>query len=362
MTFTSYLDESGVLGSLPFPSFQERQGRPLRALVRGTGSIGARHLRVLDRMGISDLLVWPVRQSTSLSERADIPASARLVDGYPAAALDLVIIATDTQRHVADTLEALHHAPAAVLLEKPVAPSVGDARVLLSHRRAGTISVSAPLRFHQGFALTAELLPKLGRVTSAQLASQSWLPSWRPGRDYRSSYSARAVDGGALRDLVHDIDYPSVLLGAPTRLRAALGHGILGIEAEESADILWDEPASVHLRLDYVTPVKTRNLRVSTDRGAITWDVVRNRVSLEWPDPAAPGNVAGVDRYFPDDADVDTILARQSMSVLQRSGVAGAPSLGLFEPASLKDGILSVAICDAARAASDSGGTEKVMW
>ncbi len=38
-------------------------------------------------------------------------------------------------------------------------------------------------------------------------AAQSWLPDWRPDRDYRESYSARLDEGGVLRDLVHEIDY-----------------------------------------------------------------------------------------------------------------------------------------------------------
>ncbi|WP_115789871.1 Gfo/Idh/MocA family protein [Arthrobacter silvisoli] len=361
MTFTSYFDGSSAAGSLPLPRLEGTGGRKTSALVRGTGSIGARHLRVLQQLGVDKLYAWPVRPGTSLGERPDIPATAELVEAYPDAPLDLVVVATDTRRHIGDTLEALGHAPGAVLLEKPVAPAAADARVLLDHPRADTISVSAPLRFHQGFAVAAELLPRLGRVTSAQLASQSWLPSWRPNRDFRSSYSARKEDGGVLRDLVHDIDYPTMLLGAPTELHSVLGSGILGIEAEESADILWDSPAAVHLRLDYVTPVKTRNIRVATDEGALVWDVVRNRVALEWPD-AESGSTGSVEAVFGDDADVDTVLARQSLSILQRAGIDGGTTMDRFRPASLAEGVASVAICDAARTASASGKAEKVVW
>jgi|GEM_PF-172169 len=361
MTFTSYFDGSSAAGSLALPRLEGTGGRKTSALVRGTGSIGARHLRVLQQLGVDTLYVWPVRPGTSLQERPDIPAAAELVDRYPGEPLDLVVIASDTRRHVDDTLEALDHAPGAVLLEKPVAPAAADAKVLLEHPRADTISVSAPLRFHQGFAVAAELLPRLGRVTSAQVVSQSWLPSWRPNRDFRASYSARKEDGGVLRDLVHDIDYPTMLLGAPTQLRSVLGSGILGIEAEESADILWDSPAAVHLRLDYVTPVKTRSIRVATDEGALVWDVVRNRVALEWPD-AGSGLVASVEAVFGDDADVDTVLARQSLSILQQAGIDGGTTMNRFRPASLEEGVASVAICDAARTASASGKTEKVVW
>lgn len=360
MTFTSYLDDSKAMENVSSPVLAPDTGRPLRVLVRGTGSIGARHLRVLHAMGVTELFAWPVRPGTTLAHRTDIPDSTQLVDGYPPGQLDLVVIATDTRRHVADTLEALEQSPAAVLLEKPVAPTAAAAAEILSHPLAGIISVSAPLRFHQGFALTADVLPRLGPATSAQVFSQSWLPSWRPGRDYRDSYSARKVDGGALRDLVHDIDYPVVLFGAPDQLSAKLGYGVLGIEAEEAADILWETGPMVHLRLDYVTPVKTRTLRIATERGAITWDVVRNQVTLQWPDTAT-GNGGASTVAFPADANVDSVLARQSMAVLERSGRLASHWMGIFQPATLHDGVLAIAICDAARASSNSLQTEKVM-
>lgn len=362
MTFTSYLGDSEVMGSISTPALAPSPERPLRAMVRGTGSIGARHLRVLSAMGVEELFAWPVRPVATLAGRQDIPEATRLVDGYPAETLDLVIVATDTDRHVADALEALEHSPGAVLLEKPVAPTASAAAALCSHQDSGRVTVSAPLRFHQGFALTADVLPRLGPVTSAQVVSQSWLPSWRPGRDYRNSYSARKDEGGALRDLVHDIDYPALLLGAPQQLRAALGHGILGIEAEEAADIIWGDNAAVHLRLDYVTPVKTRSIRVATDRAAITWDVVQNRVLLQWPDEESNGGVASATASFKSDADVDTVLARQSMAVLEKSGRVPSNTMGVFTPATLDEGVLAVAICDAARASSDSGQSEKVVW
>lgn len=363
MTLTSYLGAATATEAVPYC----RVSRPdtaasgrVSALVRGTGSIGARHLRVLKRLGVEDLFAMPVRNTASLAGRTDIPEGVQLVDAYPED-LDLVVIATDTSRHVDDALEALERRPRALLLEKPVSPDAASARSLAAHPRAGTITVSAPLRFHQGLAVMAEILPRMGRRSSAQVRSQSWLPDWRPSRDFRTSYSARAAEGGALRDLVHDIDYPVMLLGAPVSLHARLGHGILGIEAEEAADLLWGGDTAVHVRLDYVSPVKSRGIRVATVHGSLSWDVVRNEVVVEMP--PLPGGAAPVREAmtFADDNDVDTVLARQSLAVLERAGVSHSSLMARFTPATLADGILAVAICDAARAAHQSGAEEKVL-
>ena len=361
MTLTSYLDVSPALAPVASARLAGRPegGRRTSALVRGTGSIGARHLRVLEEMGVDDIFALPVRPTASLAGRSDIPASVKLLTKYPETDMDLVIIATDTARHVDDALEALDHSPKALLLEKPVSQDAASARTLSAHPRADTISVSAPLRFHQGLAVLADLLPRMGQVTSAQVRSQSWLPAWRPNRDYRDSYSARAAEGGALRDLVHDIDYPVMLLGAPSSLQAALGHGVLGIEAEESADLLWGGHGAVHIRLDYVSPVKTRSIRISTTDGALCWDVVHNEIAVEI------ATAAGVQRSsirFPDDASVDVALARQTLAVLEQAGVSAGNLMARFVPAALADGIRAVAICDAARAAHSSGGKEPIVW
>ncbi|NJC22907.1 putative dehydrogenase [Arthrobacter pigmenti] len=332
----------------------------MRALVRGTGSIGARHLRVLESMGVDELYAWPVRKGTGSTERADIPSRTVFVDTYPNAPLDLIIIATDTVRHVDDALGAVEQNPRSVLLEKPVAPTVQQCRPLLDHPRASIVSVSAPLRFHDGYVELAQLLEQEGTPTSAQIVSQSWLPSWRPGRDYRQSYSARSDEGGALRDLVHDIDYPLALLGTPDTVVARLGRGVLGIEAEESADLLWhssgkEHPLAVSVRLDYVSPVKKREIRIATAHSALSWNVVTNSVIVE-----RPGSVPELSVH-PGDGDVDNVLARQSGTLLQRVGVVVDGLRHEYNAASLQAGVLAVAVCDAARLSDRTRRGETVV-
>ncbi|GGC87302.1 hypothetical protein GCM10011512_12800 [Tersicoccus solisilvae] len=343
------------LDAVPRLSPREGGRSPLRALVRGSGSIGSRHARVLAGLGVEEVLVWPVRPGRPGVDR-NLPAGARVVDSLPEGPLDLVVVATDTDRHVADTVDLLAAQPAAVLLEKPVSPTAESARPLLEHPNADRIVVSTPLRYHQGFALTAALLAELGTVTSAHVVSQSWLPGWRPQRDYRESYSASAAQGGVLRDLVHDIDYPMQLLGRPDALTAALGSDLLGIEAEEWAELLWLGAVPAHLRLDYITPVTSRGITLSTTSGTLRWDVPAARVEL------IPADGEPVAWSFPADRDVDTILARQTVAVLQRAGLEPPAAVSAFTPATLADGVDAVRICDAARASDRAGGRVRLGW
>lgn len=321
-------------------------GAPFTVAVRGTGSIGSRHLRVLRDLGVRDLVAWPVRPRAVAGPTlgdADLVASATaLADRRP----DLVVVATDTARHVDDTLEVLSGLPAGsrVLLEKPVSHTLADGL-----RLAGTgdrVNVAAPLRFHAGLGRARDLLAEIGPVTWARIECSTWLPDWRPDRDYRDSYSARPDEGGALRDLVHEIDYACWVLGRPTSLQARLTNtGLLGIEAEEAADVLWtaDGGAQVSLRLDYTGRPSRRRLFVQGAGGSVEWDALTARVELRRADGSREVS------EHPADLDRDVVLARQSAEALW---LVGRPTADSTQLATLADGLTVMAIVEAAHRSS----------
>ena len=256
---------------------------PRTVLVRGSGSIGVRHLHALRVLGHNPVAV-PVRSErrVALAELGFETAGsiAEAVERGASAA----VIATDTSRHVEDASESLAHGRD-VLVEKPLAPSASDAEALvraaaLAGRRA---SVAYCLRFHEGIERFRELLPQIGDVHHVRVACQSFLPTWRPQRDYRESYSARSDEGGALRDLSHEIDYSIWLFGPPLRVQAWLGDGTrLGIEAEDTADLFWttSSGSTVSVRLDYVTHAPRRTMLAQGADGELEWDAIGETVRV----------------------------------------------------------------------------------
>jgi len=325
-----------------------RHGRSPSVVVRGSGSIGQRHARVFAGLG-ADVALWPVRPRDPVA--IDEATGARLLDAAtgPAAlaAADLVVVATDTSRHVADSVEALDAGARRVLVEKPVAPTEAAGAPLSSHPRADAVWVAAPLRAHDGFRKVASRISEVGSPVSAHVWSQSWLPDWRPGRDYRESYSARADEGGVLRDLVHEVDYATVLFGEPLLHGAHLEHdGPLEMEAEQAASLLWTTArgATVTMRLDYISRPTTRVLVVRGPGGSLAWDVVtatvrhhdvRGRVT-EWVHAA--------------DLDRDTVMATQARAALDLAPTDDAVDrVAAGAPASLAEAVAAVRLCDAAR-------------
>lgn len=316
-------------------------------VVRGSGSIGQRHALVFRRLG-ADVRLWPVRPRAALGtdETTGVPLLDDTSGPSVVAAADLVVVATDTGRHVPDALDALDHGAAKVLLEKPVAPTWSLGAELAVHPRAGDVWVAAPLRAHAAFRGVLSEVDRLGGRLSAHVWCQSWLPDWRPGRDYRESYSARPEEGGVLRDLVHEIDYATVLFGQPRLLGAGLDHdGPLDMAAEQAATLLWStERAAVTMRLDYVTRPSSRGIVIRGADGALEWDVASACVRRT----DALGTID--ERTFTEDLDRDAVMATQGRAALELHPSADAAERHTAgAPATLAEGLAAVALCDQAR-------------
>jgi predicted dehydrogenase len=164
-----------------------------------------------------------------------------------------------------------------VLVEKPLACDLqGADEVAAAAARLGRrVFVGCCLRFDAGLRDFRARLGEIGEVQYVRIECQSYLPDWRPGRDYKQSYSASAAQGGVLRDLIHEIDYAVWLFGRPAEVRARLeNRGRLGIEAEEAADLLWTVPSgpTVSIRLDYLSRTPHRRMRAFGAAGEIEWD------------------------------------------------------------------------------------------
>ncbi len=313
-------------------------------------------------------IALPVRAGR---EHAPELAGTRVVSSFAAAAAlepTVAIIATDTSRHLTDAaawLEAGCH----VLVEKPLAATLAGVSALidLAATKNLLVHVACCLRFHQTVTRFRELLPMLGHVHDVRIECQSYLPDWRPERDYRESYSARASEGGAMRDLIHEIDYAMWLFGRPLRVSASLrSTGLLGIEAEESASISWEAAARasgasgetaggahVSLQLDYLTRPSRRVLRAVGQNGTLTADLIAQTVTLTHV------SGAGLEtRAHATPQDRDAMMVAQAHAFLDLV-TNGAPSVG----ATIDDGAAAVAVCDAARASSASRAiTELPSW
>lgn len=319
-------------------------------VVAGTGSIGMRHLRLIQAAGVA-VMAFPVRADRRAALEA---AGFQVVTSWQQArdrGATHAVVATETSRHLRDVRDAAD-AGCDILVEKPLAQDAAGARAAASAAEARGVGlwVGCCLRFERSLERFRERLPELGRVHSVRIECQSHLADWRPDRPYRDTYSARADEGGVLRDLIHEIDYATWLFGWPHAVQARLQNlGRLGIDAEETADLLWetDRSTTVSVRLDYLTRPARRRMTAAGERGNLEWDGVARTVS-------AAVNGRATSDAFPHEH-VDDMYRRQDAAFL-------CALVGGFDDrlATAHDGIRALAVCDAARRASASRCQETV--
>ena len=324
---------------------------PGRVCVLGTGSIGGRHLRVLRDLIGAEVSAIPIRPARRLELQAGGFRVCTSLDEAVASGARAIVVATDTSRHLADLRQALEHG-CSVLVEKPLAVDASRLSEVASavEQGLGPIYVACDLRFDSSLLSFRQRLPEIGRIHAVRIECQSFLPDWRPNRDYRQSYSARAGEGGVLLDLIHEIDYAVWLFGAPSRVLAMLRNsGRLSIESEEAADLYWETPnaAVVSIRLDYLTRTTHRTMCAYGEFGEIHWDCVAQTVSLRI-NGRPPHS-----EHLPQERDS---TLRDQDSAFLRAACGGDPAtLTTFD-----EGAIALSICDAARRSSSSGVFEPV--
>lgn len=245
-----------------------------RALVVGHGSIGARHARLLSEMGCNVAVVS--------SREVDVHQRyGSLRQGWLAHRPTLVVVANATAAHFAalSELAQLGHS-GDVLVEKPVfdhavPPPDNDFR----HLR-----VAYNLRFHPVLVRLREALADQA-VISVQTYVGQYLPSWRPGTDYRRCYSAHADQGGgALLDLSHDLDYVAWIVG-PWRRVAAIGGRMSSLEitSDDVFSLLYesDHCPAIGVQLNYLDRLGRRRVIVNTADHTYEADLVRNTLRID---------------------------------------------------------------------------------
>lgn len=266
---------------------------------------------------------------------------------------NLCVVATDTSRHAEHTNLAME-CGFGVLVEKPLAATLREAQImnLLSSQHQRKLFVGCVLRFSESLNVFRERLAGIGRLHSVRIECQSYLPDWRPSRPYRESYSARAAEGGVLRDLIHEIDYAGWILGWPATVQARLKNlGRLGIDAEEIAELNWETSDSciVSIGIDYLTRSPRRRIRALGESGTLEWDGIIGTVTTQYP--------GSNEHVFRSAQTRNEMVAEQDQAFINAS-----PTLYDSRLATGSDGLKALAICDAARRAASRGAEETVGY
>ena len=246
----------------------------MKVLIIGYGSIGARHARLLSELKC---------QAAVVSERkVDFPKTyASLAAALAVEQPSYIVIANATSQHH-DSLLALAKLDYAgtVLVEKPVFSNWVDIKPLPFQ----SIFVGYNLRFHP-IIKRLKLLLDGEQVLSVLAYVGQYLPDWRPDTDYRESYSASAAKGGGvLRDLSHELDYLTWLLGGWKRVSALGGKfSQLEITSDDIYALSIDTPACpiVTVQMNYLDRLTRRFVLINTSNHTIEADFIKGVVRID---------------------------------------------------------------------------------
>lgn len=250
----------------------------MKTLVVGLGSVGRRHLRNLQALGESDILLLRSHRATLPDDDLHSMPSVTSLEGALRFQPQAAIIATPTALHL-ETAIPLAQAGCHLLLEKPVSHSeAGLEQLQAAVARSGSrVLVGFQYRFHPALLQVRRWLDAgtIGEPLAARAIYAEYLPGWHPWEDHRNAYSARPeLGGGVILTLCHPIDYLRWLLGDVQRVAcAARSSALLGLEVEDLADIelAWRGSLSGQLHLDYVRRPSEHAFEIVGSGGTIQW-------------------------------------------------------------------------------------------
>lgn len=231
----------------------------MRVLVIGSGSIGRRHHDNLAALGATPSL---------LSWRAAGLAGAEAA----MAACEAVVVATATDIRL-PVIEAAAARGLPVYVEKPLAflPEEVEAIARLLAPVAERSMLGLMLRYHP--AVRALAGADLSDVFQFALTIGHDVTQWRAHWRFSDSYAARAMGGGVLLDLCHELDLAACLFpGALVTGVESLGHpGFPGVDFASRVSL---QRAGVvgDVSMDYLTPALHRRCLLRGHAGMYDFD------------------------------------------------------------------------------------------
>lgn len=246
----------------------------LSALVIGFGSIGRKHAEVLSEM--KEISSVSVLTSQNIDEYLTIRRFSEISKLNP----DYIIIASSTSLHYEQLiyLEKKFNNKI-ILVEKPLFEKKYDFTP-----RKNKVWVGYLLKCHPVIQKIKELI--LNRnIYNINIICGSYLPDWRPNRNYKETTSAnKDLGGGVLLDLSHELNYMELLFGKVS-LDYVYNDKISNLEIN-SDDILLvnahtKNGARLQINLNYFSIKASREIKIDGKGFFIKADLINNKINTK---------------------------------------------------------------------------------
>lgn len=261
--------------------------KSLKVCFVGIGSIARRHIRnlqtVCKRRGI-ELRIDAVRRNAGIDRKDEQLRLEKVYTSFDEidSEYDVVFITNPTEYHI-ETLKNMMKYGRNFFIEKPVSSvdQIEEAENL-KRKEDAVYYVACPLRYNAVIQYLKKNMD-IDKVISVRSISSSYLPDWRPGTDYRKTYSAsKKLGGGVSIDLIHEWDYLTFLIGMPQKVFYLCGKkSALEIDSEDYAIYIAEYADKiVELHLDYFGRKTIRQVMILTEEDTVCGDLANNRIEF----------------------------------------------------------------------------------
>ncbi|HRI19679.1 MAG TPA: Gfo/Idh/MocA family oxidoreductase [Panacibacter sp.] len=257
-------------------------------LVAGAGSIGERHISILQKLGYSNIYVYRQRNLPLRSIAAETVTVFtdwnEIKNIRPVAAF----ICTPTSQHLQQATDCagsgIH-----LLVEKPLAADVSGFEALKKAIIDNNVylQVAYMMRYHPLMQQMKVLIEnkQLGNLLNFQTYWGEYLPDWHPWEDYRNSYAAlKELGGGVALTLSHDIDLVTWLCNSKFNHFSTIKNyrSALEVNVESGADIGFQFANGItgHCHLNYFEKIPKRSYRFVFEEGMAEIDYYKTEMTV----------------------------------------------------------------------------------
>lgn len=252
----------------------------MNILIVGLGSIARKHISALQSLKI-EAKIYAFRSNPNAETEEGIENIYNLADLF--IPIDFAIISNPSNLHYS-FIEILAKKDIPLFIEKPAVHSLENVEKLvdiIDDRKLVTY-VACNLRFHPCIIFLKNKLDTHDlRINELNVYCGSYLPDWRPGKDFRKIYSANASMGGGVHlDLFHELDYTTWLFGLPNKSRSILKSiSSLEIDAIDYANFILEyDSFTANIILNYYRRKPKREIEIVFENETWTVDIIKNEI------------------------------------------------------------------------------------
>lgn len=252
----------------------------MNILIVGLGSIARKHINAL-KVVKPDAIIYALRSNPNAEPEEGVENIYSLEDiAFP---VDFAIISNPSNLHY-QFIEMLAKKDIPLFIEKPAVHSLEntDRLVNLIEEKQLPTYVACNLRFHPCIAFLKDKIGNgVDRINEINIYCGSYLPDWRPGKDFRAIYSSNASMGGGVHlDLFHELDYAAWLFGLPLQSTSVLRNvSGLAIDAIDYANFILEyDTFTTSIILNYYRRKPKREMEIVFDNETWKVDILKAEV------------------------------------------------------------------------------------